>query len=244
MVTSKAMTPIAKLVNATIGYRNNPVVSELNFSVSPGEFVAMVGPNGSGKTTIMKSLLGILPLISGRRELLGVSNPDNSVVDGKIAYIPQKLSLNRSVPLTVQEFFKLKGKGAEEVKRAMKLADLVGLENQSVHKLSGGQLQRAFLGFALMGEPKLICLDEAAEGMDLKAQKSFYAMLKTNVEINRAALLLISHDITAVSEHANRVVCINRTILYDGDPASPQFHSCLHRIYGEESHIHEHGTSH
>ncbi|HEX4922538.1 MAG TPA: metal ABC transporter ATP-binding protein [Bdellovibrionales bacterium] len=241
------MTPIASLHNATVGYPDAPLMTDFSFSLYPGEFVALVGPNGSGKTTIMKSLLGVLPLIAGSREMLGLTNPANSELAGQIAYIPQKMSLNRSVPLTVGEFFSLKSRGRydhEDLARALKMVELTGLQNQSIHQLSGGQLQRVFMGFALLGKPKLICLDEATEGMDIKAQKTFYALLKNIVEQNRASLLLISHDISAVTEHANRVVCINRTILYDGDPSSPQFHSCLHRIYGEDSHIHDHRTSH
>ncbi|MEQ1875495.1 MAG: metal ABC transporter ATP-binding protein [Bdellovibrionia bacterium] len=241
------MSSIARLQNATIGYSGSPLMSDFNFSIEPGEFVAMVGPNGSGKSTIMKSLLGILPMLAGQREIFGQQSPDNRKLEGQIAYIPQKMSLNRSVPLTVGEFFRLKGRGRhtpEEYLRALKMVDLAGLEGQSIHKLSGGQLQRVFMGFALLGQPRLICLDEATEGMDIKAQKTFYALLKNIVEVNRAALLLISHDISAVTEHANRVVCVNRAVLFDGDPGSPQFHSCLHRIYGEESHIHDHGTAH
>lgn len=241
------MTPLARLNNATIGYTGSPIMSDFNFSIFSGEFVAMVGPNGSGKSTIMKSLLGILPMVAGTREILGNVSPDNQSLAGQISYIPQKMELNKSVPLTVGEFFRLKSRGRynkEDLNRALKMVDLEGLEQQSIHQLSGGQLQRVFMGFALLGKPKLICLDEATEGMDLKAQKTFYSLLKGIVEVNKAALLLISHDISAVTEHANRVVCINRAVLFDGDPASPEFHSCLHRIYGEESHIHDHGTSH
>lgn len=241
------MTPIASLNNATVGYPDSPVMTDFTFSLFPGEFVALVGPNGSGKTTIMKSLLGVLPLIAGSREVLGQTNPENSSLAGQIAYIPQKMSLNRSVPLTVREFFNLKGRGMcsdDDMARALKLVDLTGLRDHSIHQLSGGQLQRVFMGFALLGTPKLICLDEATEGMDIKAQKTFYQLLKNIVEQNRASLLLISHDISAVTEHANRVVCINRAVMYDGDPSSSQFHSCLHRIYGEDSHIHDHRTSH
>jgi zinc transport system ATP-binding protein len=241
------MAPIASLHNATIGYSDQPLLTDFSFSLHAGEFLAMVGPNGSGKTTIMKSLLGILPLLSGSREILGQTNPLNSNLAGQISYIPQKMALNRSVPLTVREFYSLKSRGlynADDFNRVLKLVDLTGLESQSIHKLSGGQLQRVFMGFALLGQPKLICLDEATEGMDIKAQRSFYLLLKSIVEQNRASLLLISHDISAVTEYANRVMCINRAVLYDGDPSSPQFHSCLHHIYGEESHIHDHRTSH
>jgi zinc transport system ATP-binding protein len=232
---------IASLNSASCGYFQTPIIKDLSLKIFEAQFIALVGPNGSGKTTIMKSLLGLLPLISGSGELLG--KPLSELTGSSlVTYVPQKLALNKSVPMTVSEFLKVSG--ANLVTGALfKSLQLFGIEsvmNRSIHSLSGGQLQRVLLAFALTSSPRLICLDEAYEGMDVKSQKNLYDILKTTVKETGASVILVSHDISAVTEHTDRVICINDRVLFDGDPHSSDFHSCLHEIYGEESLIHGH----
>lgn len=232
---------LARLINADLGY-NKTLLENFSLDINAGDFIAMVGPNGSGKSTILKSLLGIIPLLKGSREILGEKDPDPSRLAGKISYIPQKVALNRSVPISVREFFSLKSSGAtsEEVRAALKTVQLEGFENRSLHQLSGGEFQRIMLAFSILGKPSLVFLDEVAEGLDLKSQENFFQLIKNLMAQRSMAVVMISHDISAVSESTNRVVCVNRQLLYDGSPKSPEFHSCLHKIYGEESLIHGH----
>lgn len=220
--------------NLDVGYDNKPVLKNFSAKIYPGEFVGLLGPNGSGKSTLLKTILGLLPPLKGKVVLQDASS---------IAYVPQRMALNPSIPLSCEEFLRLKYKeklNAKDVAEALELVDLQGFEKRSVHELSGGQMQRLFIAFALLGKPKLICLDEATEGMDMTSLAKFFENLKHKVATNDAALIFVSHDISAVSEHCSRVICLQEGIHFDGDPKSPEFHTCLHQIYGEKSSIHGH----
>ncbi len=232
---------LAKLVAADLGY-DKVLLKNFSLEIFAGDVIAMLGPNGSGKSTILKSLLGIIPLLGGNREILGQPNPLPSKLSGKVSYIPQKLELNKSIPVSVTEFFRLKAGNVsdEQIKKALGTVQLDGFQERSLHQLSGGEFQRVMLAFSILGNPSLVFLDEVAEGMDLKSQNNFLSLIQNLMKEKSMAVVLISHDISAVSESANRVVCINREILFDGSPKSEEFHSCLHKIYGDESLIHGH----
>jgi len=237
-------TILARLKHCDLGY-TVPVLQDFSLEIHSGDFIAMVGPNGSGKSTILKSILGIIPLLKGERELLGLTNPTPEKLAGRVSYIPQKVALNRSIPITVEEFFKLKASAVskEEIASALNTVKLEGFENRLLYHLSGGEFQRVMLAFSILGKPSLIFLDEVAEGMDLRSQDAFVQLIQQLMKQRSMAVVMISHDISAVSETTNRVVCLNRQILFDGSPKDQEFHSCLHRIYGEESLIHGHRHS-
>jgi zinc transport system ATP-binding protein len=120
----------------------------------------------------------------------------------------------------------------------------VGLEssilNRSIHQLSGGQMQRVFIAYALIGRTDLLFLDEVTEGLDVGAQDRLFELLKLKVNRDRSSLVLVSHDISQVTRYATRAICLNGHILYDGDPQSEKFHTCMHAMYGDRSWIHEH----
>lgn len=223
--------------NCDFGYDGTAILKDISLHIYEGEFIAIVGPNGSGKTTLLKTLLGLHPLLSG--------TITKNLKD--IGYVPQHAQLNLSIPITVEEFLDLKVRSKSE--NYKHLVHTLGLSDESISKkpinqLSTGQRQRLLVAFALLGKPKLICLDEATDGLDFKAQKEFFSLLK-NIQVEtKSTVILISHDITAVGSHATRAICLNRSLLYDGMPNSPEFHSCLHNIYGRDSVIHHHDHEH
>ncbi len=225
---------LLEIKNCDFGYDGSPILKNISLGVLESEFITIVGPNGSGKTTLLKSLLGLQPVLSGQ-----IQHEKNL---GAIGYVPQHAQLNLSIPITVEEFLKLKSSPADNYQ---KLITTLGLADNDILKkpinlLSTGQRQRLLVVFALLGKPKLICLDEATDGLDFKAQKEFFGLLKQIQQDTKSTIILVSHDITAVGAHATRAICLNRSLLYDGEPNSPEFHSCLHSIYGKDSFIHHH----
>lgn len=234
------MNKLIEIQNGTLGYEKTPILEALNLTIFENEFIAIIGPNGSGKTTLVRSLLGLQPLYNGKIE--------RSKNLGKVGYVPQHARLNLNVPVTVDEFIKLKKN--QDPNEQDKLMKALGLPEELLVKplknLSTGQRQRILVLFALLGKPKLICLDEATDGLDFKAQKEFFELIAQIRAESNTTVILISHDITAVGSYATRAVCLNRSLLYDGPSNSPEFHSCLHNIYGKDSviHHHEHGHKH
>lgn len=234
---------LAEFRNCSVGYSQTPIFKDLNLKIRGGEFIAVIGPNGSGKTTLLKTLLGFLPLSKGDVLLLG--KPPKHIEKHAVGYVPQHAELNLNLPLTGYEFLALKGTHTlSDDMKAILGQNFDELLNTPMQRLSIGQRQRIVLVFSLSQNPKLICLDEATDGLDFKSQNELFAILKKIQTESEISILLVSHDISAVGNYANRVICLDRALLFDGDPKSSEFHSCLHSIYGKDSFIHNHHHNH
>lgn len=226
------MQPLLELREATVGFEERNLLENFSISFSPAELVALVGPNGSGKSTLIKTLLGLLPLKAGERVSLAT----------RIGYVPQKLFLNQTVPISLGEFFRLKG--PQSSLKALEIFESIGLNRkllgQKMSTLSGGEMQLALAIFALSDSPQVIAFDEVTDGIDSVGQERLLALLKMYIQETGAAVLWVSHDITSVTSHATRVLCLGGQTVFDGTPRSSDFHDCLHKVYGEKSLIHAH----
>lgn len=215
----RSMTWILEMKSVSASYGEATVLEDVNFRVNERDFIGVIGPNGGGKTTLLKVILGLLRPVKG--EL--VFNP--GVLNGsRIGYLPQISTADVNYPVTVKDIVLsglMIGKGifsrmtAADRKKADEVIEQLGLRGMAgstVNELSGGQMQRVYLGRAIIGDPKLLLLDEPGNFVDSSFEKDFYEKLK---ELNdRMAILMVSHDVGTISAHIKSFACVNRSLRY------------------------------
>jgi zinc transport system ATP-binding protein len=233
--------PIVDLRDVTFAYTTQPVVEDVTLRIDPGEYVAVVGPNGSGKSTLLQLLLGLRRPDEGEAWLFG--QPAHAFDDGtRLGYVAQRAGAATGMPITVREvvrmgryphvgFGSLRPADHEAVQRALETVGMTAFADRRVTQLSGGQRQRAFIARALAGEADLLVLDEPTVGVDVESVEAFYDLLD---DLNAAGItvVLIEHDLGAVTQHAERIVCLNREVYFDGPPASFVESDALARAFG------------
>ena len=196
--------------DVSVGYGRDLVLGEVSLSVNAGEIVTLIGPNGSGKTTLLRALLGIVSPVRGtiaRRPRL------------RIGYVPQKISVDPTLPLNVSRFMSLpKWQTRTAVTRVLKRVGANRLRDRQVNELSGGQMQRVLLARALLSEPEILFLDEPAQGLDQPAIADFHQLIARLRRETGCAVLLVSHDLNAVMNVSDRVICLNGCYVCEGPP--------------------------
>ncbi len=203
------------------GYDHEPVLEDVNLTVAPLDFIGLIGPNGGGKTTLIKVLLGLLPPLRGRVRILG-----KPVEQGRehIGYVPQLVNFDRDFPIPVWDVAQMGRLGHRRLLRrftahddvivaeALRSVELLTLRHRPIGELSSGQRQRVYIARALATEPDILLLDEPTASVDPHVSTSIYELLQ---QLNsHVTILLISHDMAAISSHVKTVGCINRRLFY------------------------------
>lgn len=214
--------PIIEIKNLTAGYEDRTVLRNVNLVVNKHDFVGIIGPNGGGKTTLVKCILGLLKPISGEVLYKGDSQPQFS-----IGYLPQSNSIDRKFPITVEEVIlsglssqksltsRFNAAHREKARQVIQRMGLEGLQHRAIGKLSGGQLQRTLMGRAIISDPALVVLDEPSTYIDKRFEARLYEIL---AEINHnCAIILVSHDIGTVLQQVKSIACVNETLHYHPD---------------------------
>lgn len=197
------------------------VLEEVNLRIREGEFLGVIGPNGGGKTTLLRAILGLIKPERGRIEVFGKS-PE--AARRQIGYLPQKSLFDQRFPITALEVVMMGRYGARGLLRrytsrdvgasreALSLVGMADYADRKIGSLSGGQQQRIFVARAIVSSPRLLLLDEPASGIDSAMQIEFYELLG---ELNkRLTIIMVSHDISAVSAHVKKVACVSRKLYY------------------------------
>src|SRR3989339_933694 len=220
-------TPAIEVSHLSFGRNNDILIDDFSFTVNPGEYVAVIGPNGGGKTTLLRLLLGLQKPLSGTIQIFGlpVSSPHALK---RIGYIPQRGGLiDPLFPATAEEvvragrtsllgWFDAFGKDDEEaVQAAFDMMDITHLRHRVIASLSGGERQRVLLARALAQEPGLLILDEPVDGLDPSTREEFYASLK---RINQAgtAIIFVTHDVHRISLEADSAICLRHELVCHG----------------------------
>lgn len=252
--------PIIEIKHLSAGYDERTVLRDVNLAVYQRDFLGIIGPNGGGKTTLIKCILGLLKPTGG--EILFHSS--RSASQFTMGYLPQYNSIDRKFPITIEEVI-LSGLSSkkslisrysaahrEKAREVILRMGLEGLEERAIGALSGGQLQRALLGRAIISDPEVIILDEPSTYIDKQFEARLYELL---AEINKdCAIILVSHDIGTILQQVKSIACVNETLDYHPDTGvtgewlERNFHCPIellghgtvpHRVLGEHKHSHE-----
>jgi zinc transport system ATP-binding protein len=228
------MEPIVKLENVSFAYQQEPVLKDVSFSIDPGEFVGLIGPNGGGKTTLLKLILGFLKPSSGK--ILVFGKPAQTALP-QISYVPQSLRFDRQFPISVMELV-LSGRLSRlpwhgvfskedhrAAKEALEKVNMLPFAENTFGTLSGGQAQRALIARALASEPKLLLLDEPTASVDSQAQVDIYTILKGLQ--GSMTIMMVTHDLNIAIDIVQRVLCVQGGVL----PLLPQ-EVCEHFALG------------
>jgi len=243
MVTTN---PVIDVRDVSFGYGKDLVLDRINLRVARGEYLGLIGPNGSGKTTLLRLILGLLPVTQGEIRLFGT--PVQRFRDRwRVGYVAQKAaSFNTAFPATVEEVVRtgltarrglLKRFTSSDrlaVRQALDRVGLLPYKDRLVGRLSGGQQQRVFIARALVSRPELLILDEPTVGVDASAEGQFYRLIRSLRKEMGLTVILVSHDIGAITQEVSSLACLNRRLFYHGSPADFGTDEQLCEFYGHE----------
>lgn len=223
--------------NLSVTLDGESILRNISFSIKKGEAMAIIGPNGAGKTVLFRALLNLLPYDGSINWQQGV----------RIGYVPQKFLTDKTIPLTVKEFFLLKSRSfwfpaSAFIGHLEHELTLVGLGKDILKKhlgeLSGGQLQRVIVSWALLDHPDVLLFDEPTSGIDVGAEETIYNIMHRLQDERGTTVLLISHDLNIVYRYAQNVLCLNKNMVCFGAPANVLTPGELSKLYGKGGFYH------
>ncbi|WP_264272652.1 zinc ABC transporter ATP-binding protein ZnuC [Duffyella gerundensis] len=234
------MSSLVTLNNISVRFGERRVLSDISLTLQPGRILTLLGPNGTGKSTLVRVVLGLLPVSGGTVER------DR---DLRIGYVPQKLHIDATLPLSVERFMRLRpGVRKADVLPALKRVQAGHLLNSPLQKLSGGETQRVLLARALLNQPQLLVLDEPTQGVDVNGQVALYDLINQLRNELNCAVLMVSHDLHLVMAKTDDVLCLNHHICCSGTPEVVSQHPEFIAMFGprgaEQLAIYRHNHNH
>lgn len=235
---------IIELKDICFSYTSDEVLKDVSLEIHKGDYVGLVGPNGGGKTTLLKLMLGLLKPKDGSVKLFGTDIKDFKDWS-KIGYVPQNKHVELNFPVTVEEMVSMGRYGKrglfhfptkvdkEKTLNALSQVDMIDFKDRQIHDLSGGQQQRVFIARAIASEPEIIFLDEPTVGVDVKTQKQFYSLLRKLNKDLALTLILVTHELDIVAHEATELGYINRTLEYYGEPEEFLKGKYFHELIGK-----------
>ncbi len=228
---------IINISGLTFAYHQEKVLENISLQVEEGDFLGLIGPNGGGKSTLLKIILGLLEFKKGKVKLF-----DQEIKEfrdwHKIGYVAQKAGFNPTgFPITVSEVISMAGGKGVEIERVLKLTNLLNKKNHLLSELSGGQQQRVFIARALLHEPQLLILDEPTVGIDGNSQVQFYDLLRQLNQEKGLSIILVSHEVDLVAKEVNKIACINQSLIYHGQAQQLLENDLLEKLYGKHQRL-------
>lgn len=234
-----------ELIDLGVKLEQDQLLEGIRMHVHCGQLTMLIGPNGGGKTTLLRAMLGQLPYTG---EIRHVDAQDKPFPSPRVGYVPQQLPFDKQMPVTVRDLIAttlsrrpvwtgVSRSAREKIGAALRLAQAEGLGDKRLGALSGGELQRVLLAMALTPTPDLLILDEPISGIDHNGQAMFLDTVNALRRDKHLAILMVSHDWTLVKEYADQVILINKTVLTAGSAeevfSSPAFGQAFPHTHGE-----------
>ena len=220
-------------------------LENVDFRVASGEFLGVVGPNGGGKSTLLKLILGLMRPTGGEIRVLGKSPWELGKERRRLGYVPQDTGIRQRFPATIEDvvvmgtygglgLFKRPGKAEKLLARDLiSQVGLAGLEDQPAWKLSGGQMQRVAIARALIAQPEILLLDEPTSGLDTGGQARLFALLEQIKKDHSLTVVMVSHDVTALAHYAEQIACLSKRLHFH-DRSELISEAVLSKVYGCE----------
>ena len=242
--------PALQIENLSVFYGQTPAIAGVCLDVEDGEYLGIIGPNGGGKSTLLKAILGLIPVSSGTVKIYGNEAKGNRTMLG---YVPQFSNVDKKFPISLREvvlsgrmkgglspFFRFSKSDREEVSAVLERIGIAHLGSRQISELSGGEFQKMLIARALAMNPRVLLLDEPTASVDASSQDQIYRILE---ELNKnMTIILVTHDLLAVSSQVRRLACLNGKLVYHGEPELSEH--VVNSLYGCPVDLIAHGVPH
>jgi len=248
--SNKKEKHLVAIKNLYAGYNDETVLRDINLTLEKNDFLGLIGPNGGGKTTLLKVILGLLEPKKGSVHVMGESPKDGR---SSIGYVPQFAVFDTDFPITVHDVVRMGRLSAGRlfkpytdeddaiVDERLEWVDMIEHKDRALRELSGGQRQRVYIARALATDPELLLLDEPTISVDFKSRTHIYELLH-NINDHGVTILLVSHDLNVISSYVKTIGCLNRSLHYHGEKAVTE--DMLKAGYGCPVDLIAHGLPH
>jgi len=224
--------------NLSVYYGQTPAIAGVCLDVAKGEYLGIIGPNGGGKSTLLKAILGLVQVSTGTVQVYGEKPGKNRAL---IGYVPQFAVMDKQFPITLLEvvltgrlkkgispFFRYTQEDRAQAQGLLERVGIAELSGRRISELSGGEFQKMLIARALAVNPALLILDEPTASVDASSRDQIYSLLQ---ELNKTmTIILVTHDLLAISSHVHRLACLNGSLIYQGEPELSQ--NIVNSLYG------------
>ena len=235
------MKTVLSVKGLEVAFNGHKIVDDVSFDVVRDSTIAIIGPNGAGKTVLFRAVLGLIPY----------KGKVTWAPDAKIGYVPQKLFISKDFPLTVSEFLHFKEQDHKIIHEILNSVGFKDVASSHTHNdvrvlrtklgaLSGGELQRVLIAYALLGKPNVLLFDEPTSGVDVSAEETIYSLIDKLKAEKDLTIIFISHELQVVYKYADSVLCLNKEKICFGPPREVVDKESLTKLYGEDVSLYQH----